>query len=230
VTAKNAAGSATVVSPPSGVIQGGTPSATRPSVITSPSFNGVLAKGKTLQANHGTWSGTTPMTFLYEWQRCPATGSACTSIPSATRPSYTLATADVGKRIRLVITASNSAGSTLAFSPISSKVAAKAAKGKTLKGTRKNDRLNGGAGNDTIHGAGGNDRISGAAGDDKLYGDAGNDTITGGAGRDTISGGSGNDTIQARDGEADTIDCGSGKDTAVVDAIDIAKGCETVRR
>jgi hemolysin type calcium-binding protein/WD40 repeat protein len=230
VTAKNAAGSATVVSAPTGVVQGGTPSATRPSSITSPSFSGTLAKGKTLTANHGTWSGTTPMTFLYEWQRCPATGSACTSIPSAIRSTYTLTTTDVGKRMRLVITASNSAGSSLAFSPISSKVAAKAVKGKSIKGTKKNDRLNGGAGPDTIHGGAGNDQISGGAGDDKLYGDAGNDTITGGAGKDTISGGSGNDTIQARDGETDTIDCGSGKDTAVVDATDIVKGCETVRR
>src|SRR5213075_2354425 len=65
VTAKNAAGSATVISPPTGVIQGGTPAATRPSVLTSPSFTGVLAKGKTLRADHGTWSGSAPITFLY---------------------------------------------------------------------------------------------------------------------------------------------------------------------
>jgi Ca2+-binding RTX toxin-like protein len=45
-----------------------------------------------------------------------------------------------------------------------------------------------------------------------------------------VSGGSGNDTIQARDGERDTIDCGSGKDTVVADKIDVVKGCEKVKR
>jgi Ca2+-binding RTX toxin-like protein len=43
-------------------------------------------------------------------------------------------------------------------------------------------------------------------------------------------GGAGNDTIQAKDGERDTIDCGSGRDTVVVDAVDVVKGCEKVRR
>ncbi len=41
----------------------------------------------------------------------------------------------------------------------------------------------------------------------------------------------GNDTIQARDGEVDPIDCGPGRDVAVVDAIDVmASDCETVER
>ena len=40
----------------------------------------------------------------------------------------------------------------------------------------------------------------------------------------------GNDVINARDGEADTIDCGVGKDRAVVDAIDVVANCETVER
>ena len=231
VTARNAAGSATAVSGPTGLIQTGTTTPTRPAVTTSPSFTGVLARGKTLSAVSGRWSGTTPMNFSYEWQRCPATGSACTSIASAIRTTYTLTAADVGKRIRLLVTASNTAGSTQAFSSISQRVAAKApAGGKTITGTAKADRLTGTAGADTIHGGGANDRISGGAGADKLYGDAGNDSITPGAGRDSVFGGSGNDTIQARDGERDTIDCGSGKDTVVADKVDIVKGCEKVKR
>ena len=69
-----------------------------------------------------------------------------------------------------------------------------------------------------------------------------NDNVTGGPGRDTIfsdATGSycgiftctvpfGNDTVNARDGEADTIDCGVGADRAVVDAIDTHANCETV--
>ena len=38
----------------------------------------------------------------------------------------------------------------------------------------------------------------------------------------------GNDVVNARDGEADTIDCGVGQDRAIVDAIDVVANCETV--
>jgi hypothetical protein len=232
VTARNGAGSASAVSGPTDVIQAGAPTtAARPAVKSLPSFTGVLARGRTLRANPGTWSGTTPMTFSYQWQRCPATESACAPIPSATRSTYTLTAGDVGRRIRLLVAAANTAGSTEGFSTISRRVATKApASGKTLTGTAKADRLTGGPGADTIRGGGGNDRISGGAGADKLYGDAGNDSITPGAGRDTVFGGSGSDTIRARDGERDTIDCGPGNDTVVADKADFVKGCETARR
>jgi RTX calcium-binding nonapeptide repeat (4 copies)/WD40-like Beta Propeller Repeat len=232
VTAKNSGGSATAVSGPTGVIQAGTGgSTTRPAVNTPPSFTGVLARGKTLRAASGGWSGSTPMTFAYQWQRCATPQSACPSIPSATRTTYTLTKGDVRKRIRLMVTATNAVGSTQAFSSISQAIAAKApASGKTIKGTAKADRLTGTARADTIHGNGGNDRISGAAGADKLYGDAGKDTINAGAGRDSVYGGTGNDTIQARDRERDVIDCGSGRDTVVADKTDVVKGCETVKR
>jgi hypothetical protein len=232
VTAKNASGSVTAVSSPTGVVQAGDggSSPVRPQVRTLPSITGALVKGRLLRANPGSWSGTTPINYSYEWQRCPATSTACTRIPSATRETYTLVTADVGKRIRLLVAADNAAGSAEAQSPISQKVTATAPVGKKIVGKAKSERLNGGAGPDTIHGNGGNDRISGGAGADKLYGDAGNDTITGGAGRDAMFGGSGNDTIQAKDGERDTIDCGSGRDSVVADTNDVVKGCETVRR
>jgi Ca2+-binding RTX toxin-like protein len=232
VTAKNAAGSATSVSGPTGAIQAGTGGSTsRPAVTTPPSFTGVLARGKTLRAASGGWSGSTPMTFAYQWQRCPATGSACTPIAHATETTYLLAAADVGKRMRLMVTATNTAGSTQALSSISQPVAATApAGGKKINGTAKADRLTGTAGADTIHGGGGNDHIKGGAGADKLYGDAGNDTVNAGPGRDSVLGGSGKDTIQARDGERDVIDCGSGRDTVVADKTDVVKGCETVKR
>jgi hypothetical protein len=231
VTAKNAAGSATAVSGPTGVIQTGTGSTSRPAVSTPPTFTGVLARGQSLRATSGGWSGSTPMTFAYQWQRCATPQSTCLSIASATKTTYTLATADVGKRIRLMVTATNAAGSAQGFSTVSQQVAAKApATGKTIKGTARADRLTGTAGADTIHGNGGNDHISGGAGADKLYGDAGNDTINAGAGRDSVYGGSGNDTIQARDRERDVIACGAGRDTVVADTTDVVSGCETVKR
>jgi hypothetical protein len=233
VTAKNSVGSATAVSLPTGVIRlGTTPTGSvRPAVRTLPSITGVLARGRRLTANPGTWSGTTPMTYSYEWQRCPAAGSVCTAIQSANRTTYTLTAADVGKRMRVLVTADNVAGATEALSAISKAVAAKApATGKTIKGTAKADRLTGTLGADTIRGGAGNDRISGGGGADKLYGDAGNDSVNGGLGRDSLFGGAGNDTIQAKDGARDTIDCGAGKDRVAADKTDVVKRCESVRR
>lgn len=105
-------------------------------------------------------------------------------------------------------------------------------------------------GNSTLLGNGGNDKLTagdyqdtldGGPGNDVLNAGFGNDVITGGPGQDTIladatSAGCwysckipfGNDVVNARDGEADTIDCGVGEDRAIVDKIDVVANCETV--
>jgi len=106
-------------------------------------------------------------------------------------------------------------------------------------------------GDSTLTGAGGNDKlkghdhvetIDGGPGADRVEGGYNNDVLTGGPGRDTIFGDSttdtcnylsckipfGNDVIFARDGEADTIDCGPGEDRAEVDAIDVVANCEQI--
>ncbi|HTE63105.1 MAG TPA: calcium-binding protein [Solirubrobacteraceae bacterium] len=104
-------------------------------------------------------------------------------------------------------------------------------------------RLIGNGGNDKLSAFDYDDTVDGGAGSDTLTGGYGNDTITGGPGRDTIYADvssttcsyiqcrlpQGNDTVQARDGEADQIDCGVGTDTAYVDAVDtVGTSCETV--
>ena len=97
-------------------------------------------------------------------------------------------------------------------------------------------------GDDELVGHDFDDTVDGGAGNDKVEGGLGNDSVTGGPGRDTIYGDAtaarctyysckisyGNDVINARDGEADNIDCGIGQDKAVVDAIDVVANCETV--
>jgi Ca2+-binding RTX toxin-like protein len=104
-------------------------------------------------------------------------------------------------------------------------------------------KLVGNGGDDVLTGNNAEETIDGGPGDDRLEGGYNNDTIVGGPGRDTIYGDDtsascgywgyctypfGNDTIDARDGEADVIDCGVGEDTALVDAIDTVSSCETV--
>lgn len=63
-----------------------------------------------------------------------------------------------------------------------------------------------------------------------LIGGSGDDVLTGGPGVDSLTGDgdpgafqaflSGNDRINARDGEAESVNCGLGADTAVIDATD----------
>jgi len=53
--------------------------------------------------------------------------------------------------------------------------------------------------------------------------------LTGGDAEDAIIGGAGNDRIDARDGFEDTIDCGDGEDTVLVDEVeDGVINCENV--
>ncbi|MDX6614965.1 MAG: hypothetical protein QOD60_56, partial [Solirubrobacterales bacterium] len=96
-----------------------------------------------------------------------------------------------------------------------------------LLGGPGNDTLNGTLFQDVIVGSAGNDTIDAKAADDALCGGSGNDTLTGGTGQDQIFGDAGNDTVLAKDGVADTIDCGPGTDTATFDhGLDTVSGCE----
>jgi len=102
--------------------------------------------------------------------------------------------------------------------------------------------LIGRGGDDELVGHDFNDNVDGGAGNDHVEGGLGNDTVAGGPGQDTIYGDAtashctyysckipyGNDVIDARDGEADNVDCGIGQDKAIVDAVDVVTNCETV--
>ena len=70
---------------------------------------------------------------------------------------------------------------------------------------------------DDLFGGAGNDRLRGDTGIDRVEGGPGNDNMTGGDDEDDLVGGTGNDRIDARDGAEDTIDCGAGEDTVLVD-------------
>jgi Ca2+-binding RTX toxin-like protein len=93
------------------------------------------------------------------------------------------------------------------------------------------DVLAGGSGDDYLRGSAGQDLLTGGSGRDRLVGAGGKDRIRGGPGRDFVSGGGANDRIEVRDGERDTVSCGSGKDVVKADERDrIARSCETVIR
>ena len=84
---------------------------------------GTPEDGQTLTADPGTWSGTGPLTYDYQWQRCADDGTACADVPGATDPTYTLTPGDVGHPVRVEVTATNAGGAATASSDPSAGVA-----------------------------------------------------------------------------------------------------------
>jgi len=82
-----------------------------PTNSAPPTIGGTPETGQTLTASPGTWNADTTPTYTYQWQRCDATGANCAAISGATAQTYTLQSADEGKTLRAVVTASNSSGS-----------------------------------------------------------------------------------------------------------------------
>jgi len=127
VTASNTDGTASALSDATAVVTtGGAPSSTG-----DPSIAGSSVVGQRLSATNGSWSGNQPMTFAYQWVRCGADGgmpdgSNCASISGATGTSFVLTPAEVGWRIRVRVTATNSSGSETAASNPTNTVTASA--------------------------------------------------------------------------------------------------------
>lgn len=82
-----------------------------PTNSAPPTISGTPQTGQTLTASQGTWNSDTTPTYAYQWQRCDAQGNACAAITGATAQTYTVQTADEGKTLRVVVTATNPTGS-----------------------------------------------------------------------------------------------------------------------
>jgi hypothetical protein len=97
-----------------------------PSDATPPAVSGVAKQGQTLTSTAGTWNGTAPMTFGYQWLRCDTSGGSCASIAGASTSSYQLQSADVGSTVRSQVTATNPGGASTARSSQTATVQASA--------------------------------------------------------------------------------------------------------
>jgi hypothetical protein len=115
VTASNTVGSTSATAAQTAPIAGATPVNQTP-----PAIAGTPTQGQTLNASTGTWGGTPPFTYAYQWQRCDSAAANCSNV--ATGASYVLGAIDVGARIRVVVTATNSLGSGNAASDATAKV------------------------------------------------------------------------------------------------------------
>jgi hypothetical protein len=111
VTATNADGSATSTSNPTDVIQ-----STRPVNTSEPTVSGTATVGSRLTANRGTWVGEQPITYSFQWLRCKASGGSCGDIGGASDSTYVVTNSDVGRSLRVRVTARNDAGSRSALS------------------------------------------------------------------------------------------------------------------
>jgi len=102
------------------VTAAGARSLAAPETRSAPTIEGQLFAGKTISTNSGLWS-TTPTTLTYQWLRCDKLGTGCSTIAGATSVSYKLTTTDVGGTMIVLVTASNSDGSS---GPVNSKPSA----------------------------------------------------------------------------------------------------------
>src|SRR5207247_1980765 len=123
VTASNAVGSSSASSAQTATVA---PIPVAPSNTSPPTISGTAQQRQRVSADPGTWSGTQPPGYAYQWRRCDSGGAACNDISGATNQSYSLVAADVGATLRVSVTASNALGSSSAVSAPSALVAAAA--------------------------------------------------------------------------------------------------------
>ena len=95
--------------------------ASPPSNTAEPAISGTAEQGRTLRTSNGSWSGTQPISFAYQWVRCGADGGRpdggnCAIVSGATSRDYRLGAGDVGFRMRARVTAANADGSRTAAS------------------------------------------------------------------------------------------------------------------
>ncbi|HEX6657591.1 MAG TPA: hypothetical protein VF065_05890, partial [Ilumatobacter sp.] len=104
VTGSNPAGAPTAYSPETAVVAA---TLVPPSNTSPPTISGIPAEGQTLTVDEGTWTGTPPLAYTYQWHRCDSAGGACTDVGGATAKTYVVASADAGSTLRVTVTASN---------------------------------------------------------------------------------------------------------------------------
>ena len=106
----------------------------KPSASKAATTAGTAKVAKTLTAGKGTWTGSATIAYTYKWYRCtvasattakavPTASAKCATISGATKSTYKLASADVGKYVRVLVTATNTAGTAYSLSKTTSKVA-----------------------------------------------------------------------------------------------------------
>lgn len=91
-----------------------------------PAVTGTTTVGQTLTTTNGTWAGDATITYARQWQMGNSSDGndpSWANISSATNLTYVLASGQLGKYVRCRVAATNSVGSTVAYSNIVGPVA-----------------------------------------------------------------------------------------------------------
>lgn len=91
-----------------------------------PAVTGTATNGQTLTTTNGTWAGNATITYARQWQTSSSSdpnSQLWSNIASATNLTYVIS-GQTGKYLRCRVTATNSEGSTIAFSNVVGPVAA----------------------------------------------------------------------------------------------------------
>jgi RHS repeat-associated protein len=82
-----------------------------PAVKTAPSLSSANpVVGAELTVSHGEWTNS-PVAYGYQWEGCSVTGTECAPILGAVDEHYTPLYKDEGKRLEVIVTATNGGGS-----------------------------------------------------------------------------------------------------------------------
>lgn len=108
-----------------------------PADSSAPSIgpSGEVRAGSALSARHGEWAApanTGNLSYGYQWEDCDAQGAGCQPIAGAEGASYTPYEPDVGRTLRVQVTASDSDGATSVTSAASAALAAGILSGSTI--------------------------------------------------------------------------------------------------
>ena len=147
IVAANATGPTEAFSDVTSVVAARPPANTSPPVV-----EGEGRLGAILVASPGSWLGTAPISYAYQWQTCESTSTSCSNIQGQTGQVMRVSSVENGDLIRVVVTASNVAGSASAASSgtdVERTVTAKprrcvvpSLRGKTLRSARSAIRRN----------------------------------------------------------------------------------------
>jgi RHS repeat-associated protein len=96
---------------PVAVTEPETNSEVKPANKVKATVSGVAQEGQTLSADVGIWEGSPSLSYTYQWEHCNASGGSCSNVSGATKSTYLLTDGDAGDTLRVVVTATNLAGS-----------------------------------------------------------------------------------------------------------------------